>query len=265
MGYRNCGVPMTLLLRCFASLMLVSFSWMASPVAMAQELDIEFGFNNKPPLFYFEAGNAQGDVVAVVRQACKLASLRCGFTELPFLRVMSYLEKRRPGFAALGFSRTPERDQFVIASEPVWRDATPVLMVRAADKERFQKFAGLRDLIDNSQYTFGGKVGNVYPIDAFLKGLGPRDVRFTGEANRFPLLLVSERFDFTILYPEEILPALQASGIVPTAVATVHYPDIPAGQERYLLFSQAVSPDIVSKMNGALKKLRATGQIHSLR
>ena len=146
----------------------------------------------------------------------------------------------------------------------MWRDATPVLLVRAQDKDRFQQYQGLGDMIKRSAYRFGGKTGNVYPIDPFLKDLGPRDVRFTGEAIRFPLLLVSDRFDFTLLYPEEILPALQASGIVPQAVAAVSYPDIPPGTDRHLLFSQAVPRAVVERMNAALRKMRAAGAIHSL-
>ena len=77
--------------------------------AWSQTVDIEFGFNNKPPLFYFENGQATGSVVQVVRQACQTAKLVCTYSELPFLRVMDYLERKRAGFAALGFSRTPER------------------------------------------------------------------------------------------------------------------------------------------------------------
>ena len=48
----------------------------ASWTKAAPEFDIEFGFNSKPPLFYFDEGRALGDVVDVVRQACLLAELK---------------------------------------------------------------------------------------------------------------------------------------------------------------------------------------------
>jgi polar amino acid transport system substrate-binding protein len=178
---------------------------------------------------------------------------------------MAYLEQRRPGFAALGFSKTPEREKFVTFSEPVWLDASPVLLVRASDKKAFQDYPTFAAMVENSRYTFGGKEGNVYPIDAALRAMGPRDTRFTVEAARFPLLLVAERFDFTMLYPAELLPALQASNVVPQAVAMVSYPDMPRGSERYMLFSQAVSAEAVSKLNNALRTLRASGKIQTLR
>jgi ABC-type amino acid transport substrate-binding protein len=94
-------------------MLLVTAFAVACSAATAGEVDIEFGFNNKPPLFHFEDGKAVGDVVEVARQACKLAELRCSFSELPFQRVMLLLEQRRPAFAALGFSKTPEREKFV--------------------------------------------------------------------------------------------------------------------------------------------------------
>lgn len=230
----------------------------------APQLDIEFGFNSKPPLFFFENGKAVGDVVEVVRQACTLAGLKCGFVDLPFQRAMLFLENQRPGFAALGFSKTPEREKFVKFSEPVWLDASPVLLVRAADESAFRQYSSLADLVNRSPYVFGGKSGNVYPIDAQLRGLGTRDRRFSAEANRFPLLLISNRFDFMLMYPAEISLALQASGVLPSAVTVVTYPDMPSGAERFLLFSKNTEPEILKKVNAALKELRKKGKIATL-
>jgi ABC-type amino acid transport substrate-binding protein len=51
---------------------------------------------------------------------------------------------------------------------------------------------------------------------------------------------------------------------VPQAVATVTYPDMPRGGERYLLFSKAMAPEIVNRMNAAIKALRKNGKIASL-
>lgn len=256
---------MTLLLRLHQ---MIGWGFMALlPLSAAAEPnnDIEFGFNNKPPMFFFEGTQARGEVVDVVRQACSAAAVRCKFTELPFQRVLVYLEQGRPGFAALGFSKTPDREEFVTFSEPVWRDSPPVLLVRAGDKNAFLSHASLKSMIQNSQFVFGGKLGNVYPISDALQGLGARDTRFAGEANRFPLLLVGERFDFTMLYKDEILPALQASKIAPEAVATISYPDLPLGGERFLLFSKNVPTEIVRKLNVALRDMRKAGRIKTLR
>ena len=232
--------------------------------AAQSESDIEFGFNNKPPLFYFEGSQARGEVVDVVRHACIAAAVRCKFTELPFQRVLLYLEQGRPGFAALGFSKTPEREKFVTFSEPIWRDAPPVLLVRAADKSAFLEYSSLKNMIQNSRFVFGGKLGNVYPISDALQGMGARDSRFTAEATRFPLLLVAERFDFTMLYQDEILPAFQASGITPEAVAAISYPDLPLGGERFLLFSKSVPTEIGRKLNLTLRDMRKAGRIRTL-
>ena len=237
----------------------------ASWTKAAPEFDIEFGFNSKPPLFYFDEGRALGDVVDVVRQACLLADLKCGFVELPFQRVMVYLEQRRPGFAALGFSKTPEREKFVTFSEPVWRDDNPVLLVRSGDKKAFQTYTSLADMVSRSTFVFGGKIGNVYPIDEQLRAMGARDTRFSGEAQRFPFLLVAKRFDFTLMYPSELAPALQGSGVVSSAVEVMTYPDMPTGAERHLLFSKEVALEVVKKLDAALIKLRKRGKIPTLK
>jgi len=152
----------------------------------------------------------------------------------------------------LGFSKTPERESFVTFSKPLYRDRTPIILVRAADVDAFRTFPTLQRVIDSGRFTFGGKQGNVYPIDRLLRDMGANDRRFSGEAFRLPELLVLGRFDFTVMFPEELPVALAISGVSAAKVQQVSYPDIEAGGYRYLLFSTAVPSILVEKINQAI-------------
>jgi polar amino acid transport system substrate-binding protein len=191
-------------------------------------------------------------LVEQAKQILHRAGIAYRFEELPFQRVMSNLEARRPMFAALGFSRTPEREKFVTFSKPVYRDRSPVILVRQGDAEQFRAFASLDKLIESSSFTFGGKDGNAYPIDDKLKLMGVRDRRFPVEAFKLPQLLVVKRFDFTLLYPEELPIALAFSQLDASAVQQISYPDLPMGGLRYILFSETVPKGLVERVNAAI-------------
>jgi polar amino acid transport system substrate-binding protein len=234
--------------RLFAGMVL---AW-AAHWAHAQTESLTLAFNNKPPFFYFEAGEARGILVEQVKQILQRAGINYQFEELPFLRVMGQLESHRPMFAALGFSKTPEREKFVVFSKPIYRDRTQVVLVRSGDVDQFRTFPTFEKMVTTSTYTFGGKDGNAYPIDEKLKLMGARDRRFSIEAFKLPQLLVARRFDFTVLYPEELPVSLAMSQLDASAVQQIGYPDLPQGGLRYILFSQAVPILLIEKINKAI-------------
>jgi ABC-type amino acid transport substrate-binding protein len=172
---------------------------MSDGIAYAQSDLLTIAFNNKPPFFYFEYGEAKGILVEQAKQVLQRAAVPYQFEELPFQRIMSYLEARRPMFSALGFSKTKERDKFVTYSKPIYRDRTPVVLVRNGDVDKFRLYTSFEKMVQSGQFVFGGKDGNAYPVDAFLKNLGPLDRRFSIEAFKLPQLLMAGRFDFTVL------------------------------------------------------------------
>lgn len=226
-----------------------------SSLAQAQGEVLTIAFNNKPPFFYFEYGEPKGILVEQAKQVLQRAGVAYQFEELPFQRIMSYLEARRPMFAALGFSKTKERDKFVVYSRPIYRDRTPVVLVRVGDVEKFRSYPSFERMVQSGQLVFGGKDGNAYPVDAFLKNLGPLDRRFSTEAFKLPQLLMAGRFDFTVLYPEELPVALQASNVDAAAVQQLSYPDIPQGGVRYILFSEAVPRNSIERINKAIESV----------
>jgi len=218
----------------------------------AQENTLVLGFNNKPPLFYWENHAPKGTIVTAVKRILDRSGVAYRFEEIPFLRTIAYLKQAKPNFAALGFNKTAEREEFTIFSKPVYRDSKAQLLIRAGDADRFSAYKSFDALIDSGLFTFGGKEGNAYPIDAQLKRLGKNDRRFQVDPPMLAQLLVAGRFDFMILFPEELEPALRDSSVDPAAIEIVRFGDIPAGQLRYILFSKATDPSMISRINKAI-------------
>lgn len=212
-------------------------------------------FNSKPPFFYMEDGIAKGELVVRAQKIFSSANVKIEFQEIPFLRIIEFLKAKKKNFVALGFSKTAEREEFVNFTLPIYRDETPILVVRKEDEPAFKKFSTLKEMISESTFSFGGKSGNSYPIDELLKPLGPRDHRFSQEALKLPELLIKGRFDFMLLYPNEFVTAKNLDPNLSHLLRPVSYPDIPMGGFRYLLFSKAVPEITVQKINKQIKKL----------
>lgn len=216
--------------------------------------DVTIAFNAKPPFFYFQGDHPKGLVVERISAALDATGIHYHFEELPFQRLLYYLEKSQRNFVVLGLSRSAERESFSIFSAPIFKDQTPVVLIRREDYPRFAAFHSLAEVVGSGLF-FGRKVGTVHTADPILKGLGDRELFFDGEVKEFPKLLVKKRFDFTILYPEEVEFAVEASGVDGRLLEAITYPDMPEGNFRYLLFGKKFDPHILERINSALERL----------
>ena len=225
--------------------------------ARANDATLEIGFNNKPPFFFWENHQPKGILVEMARKALDRSGVAYRFEEIPALRNMAYLKLSKPNFAVLGLNKTPAREEFVVFSEPIFRGSTAELLIRAGESNRYNAYKSIDALIDSGKFTFGGKEGNAYPIDSQLKRLAKNDLRFQVETPMLAKLLVAKRFDFTVIFPEELEYALQASKVEPSAIEVFHYPDIPQSKRRYLLFTKSTNPEVIGKINKAISEVIA--------
>ena len=216
--------------------------------------NLTIAFNEKPPFFYFDGDQPKGLVVDRVSTALRLAGYRYHFEQMPFQRMLYYLKKDRRGFAVIGLSKNDEREKYAIFSLPVFKDRTPVVLIRREDKHRFLSYKSLEEVILSGLF-YGRKAGTVQTADELLKMLGRRELLFDNDVKSFPNLLSRKRFDFTILYPEEVEFALKMSGVNSEQFDIVTFPDMPPGNFRYILFSKGTDPKLIDKINSAIELL----------
>jgi polar amino acid transport system substrate-binding protein len=224
----------------------------AAQLALAADPVLTLVHNEKPPFFYSEAGQSMGMVVDVVRNVMNKAGLAHRFESRPFSRIMHEFQNADVQYCAIGFSRTPERERFVDFSLPIYKDKTPVFLVRRIDAPEFRRFKSLKSLFDESTLVFGGKAGNAYPIDKQLETLGARDVRINGEQVALVQMLNASRFDFMLVFPEERDDLISKAKLTGSSFVDISYPDIPPGGYRHLLCSKKLDPSILERINRAI-------------
>jgi uncharacterized protein (TIGR02285 family) len=226
----------------------------AAQIFPTQRDPLIVSFNEKPPFFFTSNGKPFGILVSRAESILKEAGVSYEFESLPFNRIVANLQAQRPNFCALGFSKTAERGKFAVFSDPIYRDRTPVLVVRKTDAPNFQKAKTLRELLAGSTLYFGGKSGNAYTIDDQLARLEGRDSRYPVETDTLLEMLQLQRFDFTLLYPEEIEFYRSSTGLFDQRFAEVRFPDIPRGGYRYFVCSKQTHADVISGINRSIRK-----------
>lgn len=225
----------------------------------AQANKIIVGYNEKPPFFFTDNRSASGSVVELARHIFKDAGVSYEFQPMPFNRIMENLKSQRPNFIALGLSKSPEREVFANFSKPFFKDKKPLILIKKVRKDDFLKFKTFELMLSGSDYKFGGKEGNIYPIDSFLKTIGPRDIRVNVEMTSILKMLHSRRVDFIMLYPDELEYLLTKTGLPAQEFEQLDYPDLPNAGYRYLLFSKAIPQQTIDRIDRSIAKM--SGQL----
>lgn len=234
-----------------AALMLAASVW---PVAAQDGLTVMY--NEKPPFFYTKDGMPAGILVDIMLKVADRSGVAIRFESVPFNRILQRLKVEEPGVAALGLSLTEERTAYAVFSLPLYKDSRPIILARASRKSGFTSYARMEDMVSSTNYTYGGVLGNVYPIDPLLATMGKRDRRWAVSPEQLMLMLTLGRFDFMMIYPEELEYLLATAGVAASDIAVLAYPDVPDGDYRYLLFSKSVPSDLVDRLNAAIAALQ---------
>jgi polar amino acid transport system substrate-binding protein len=230
--------------------MAVTLAVINVPSGAADDI-LTIAYNIKPPLFYSVGGQARGLLVERAQLLCGRSGVTCVFEELPFNRIMAHLQSNRHNFAALGFSKTSDREAFAVFSDPIYQDQKPVLVVRQSDAAKFKLYATLRDMLNSQQFVFGAKMGNVYPIDEAISFHRSRRENTPQDTPGLLKMLVFKRFDYLMFYAEELDWFKQ--DFTKLELEVIQYPDMPSGSNRYFLFSKMTPQTLISKMNAAIK------------
>ncbi|GFM36487.1 substrate-binding periplasmic protein [Desulfovibrio psychrotolerans] len=220
----------------------------------AEQLTV--GYIEYPP-YYFTHGNGTpgGLLMDITTQILDDSGVSYTYKPLPSKRILSYLEDGRQDFASTGWFKTLQRESFAIFSLPIYRNK-PVGLVSLREKaHHFARYGTLREIMESGLFTAGLLCGHSEGeyIDGIMTRHENRVMQITGEQAVLMRMLAAGRFDFVLLPPEEVPGLALAAGETPEAFTLTELPDIPAGNTRHIMFSRAVSPDMVERINNAIR------------
>jgi uncharacterized protein (TIGR02285 family) len=210
----------------------------------------------KPPYYHTEQGEPTGFLLERTRAIFARAGLDVRFEPRPPKRILRELEQQRPDTCSIGWFKTAERERFAWFSRPIHRDAPMLVLTRKSLIDQVRGHARLADLL-KSGLRLGLVDGFSYgELDGALKSA--RSLKVTAPPTQTVLMLAAERIDYTLIDERELPYILAEAGLQDANLKTVRLPDIPAGQQRYLMCSGNLDPSLRQRIDEAIEALAPT-------
>ena len=220
--------------------------------ASAENLDI-FYFEYPPYYHQLENQEASGIIVDIARRVFAEAGVEPAFSFVPAKRILHELQGDRPA-ASLGWFKTPEREQYALFSLPIYVNRPVVALFLREHESKFRPFSTLEGLLQSGQFIFGRVQGfsEGAQLDAMLEKYRDKTVQVATDSVRLLKMLESRRVDFMLVAPEEADTLLDAAQAPREKFMMQAMSDIPQGNLRYIMYSRAVSQDLIRRIDEAI-------------
>ncbi len=224
-----------------------------SSVVQAESLVVEY-FEYPPYYHQLPDGQPAGLIVDLARKIFVGAGVDVRFSFVPAKRILHDMHANKP-VASLGWFKTPEREEFAQFSLPIYVNRPVGVLVSRAREAEFRPFESLQALMDSRRF-FIGRIGGLSDgpfLDALLATHQDRAVEVTADSVRLLKMLKAGRFDFVLIPPEEMDDLLREAGMAASDFMLLSMRDIPDGNTRYIMYSKAVAPGLVRKIDEVIR------------
>ena len=221
-------------------------------VGITEVLDIHY-FEYPPYYHQMENGQASGIIVDLARQILAAAQVEPRFSFMPAKRILHEIQSDRPA-ASLGWFKTLEREQFAQFSLPIYVNRPVGVFFLRENEEKFRPYDTLEGLLQSGRVFFGRVQGlsEGPQLDGMLAKYEDKTVQVAADSIRLLKMLESKRFDFMLVPPEEVDVLLEAAQVPKDIFVLKAMSDIPQGNLRHIIYSKAVSPDLIRKIDQAI-------------
>lgn len=230
-----------------------------TPLAVSGE-PLAMLFRDKPPYSFVDHGKPQGFLLERVRQILDAAKVEAKFENVPPKRIFADIAANRAEICSFGWYKIPEREAYAKFSLPIHQDKPHVILAGPRSRDAIMRHKTLRELMADTSLLLGVVDGVSYgpEIDALI-------ANFRGPVERAlipPLQLArkvaAQRVDFMFIDQED-LDYLGRSNpeLRNDSLKKLTFADLPPGLKRYILCSQKVSDDTMTRINQAVAKIAA--------
>jgi len=230
-------------------------------VATVQAQEITVAWRENPPYNYTEQGVEKGFLLARGKRIFEQAQVPAQFVTEPTKRIWAKFRVGTPSYCSLGRYHLAEREPVMQYSLPIHIDPPRIVLMSAEAAKRARQYKRLSELLADPSLTLGMSDGGSFgtDIDDMLKSAATKVERRTVESPLMMKLLAADRISFVFAdryswhYLKQHDPAARD-------IVAREFPDMPAGQKRYLVCSKDVSPEVMHRLNAAIKSMKITAQ-----
>jgi polar amino acid transport system substrate-binding protein len=231
---------------------LIPLACLCLPVFAAAEETVTLSYNERPPyLIPAPDGSATGLTGTPAAQAFKAAGIAVTWPKVPTTRQMA-LVKDAGMNCAIGWFKNPEREQFAKFTKAIYRDKPWIVLANkgfsvqdGAKLENVLSMKGVR-VLTKEAFSYGPY------IDGLLAKTKPNITVSNGTTTQMLQLINANSVDFRFVSEEEAEYLVEQAGLKMANFRQLKFPDMPAGDKRYIMCSKHVPDEVISKVNKAI-------------
>lgn len=223
--------------------------------AAAQPL--ETLYFERPPYYTTLNGQPDGFLVRLTRDILTQAGVPHSFHEMPPGRILEDIKSNRGPACSIGWFRTPERERYAVFSLPIYQDEPLRAVFLKSGAMPPPGVSSLAQLIEQTDLLIGLNHSYVFghPVDTLIARMRTPPVSTSGTQVQLMHMLAARRFDFLLVNPEEIETLAELAGIPLEELHVLPLTDLPKGNLRHLMFSRATSPEMIERINKAIRQM----------
>lgn len=197
----------------------------------------------------------KGALYELVQEVVRRAGVNATFALVPQMRRDAVIRQNETDACAFGVYKTPERELFAQFTLPIAQDVPWPVISREDSLAALRPVATLKTFLANTRlhgvFLLGVSHG-VY-VDGLIAAMsGPMEKTGQTPVQLLKMLEVGHG-DFTVL-PADILEVYRREQPL-TTLRTTYFPDV-VGLHQYMMCSKRVSPEVVERLNAAIRALR---------
>ena len=216
---------------------------------------ISLHYNERPPYLVTTetgVGGLTGDPTTIVFEKSNVANQ---WKQTPSKRQIYILQQNSGRDCLAGWFKTVEREAFARYTLPIYQDKPQFALARA-DNDKISSVGTVGDVFSNPQLTLLVKDGYSYGdyLDRKIQEYNPVRVETTVENSGMLKMVYAGHVDYFLIAPEEAEGLIKTSAFDSQDFKTVHFTDIPDGEERFILCSFQVEDSIIEQLNMAIRQ-----------
>ena len=242
-------------MRYFKPLIALSILFFCSLPAKAQDSIQLYYFERIPYAAADNRGDVSGLCATPAAKAFQKAGILFQWKKMPSKRQLAIIKHNKKKACGVGWFKNQKREEFARFTNPIYQDKPAITISRKVNKA-VERHRTLQTLLKDKNIKLLVKDGFSYGayIDGLINKYNPDVVKVVTSTNIQMLqMILAGRADFYFTSEEEAEHMIESADYSVSQFQLQHYSDMPAGNRRYIICSQQVSPETIDLLNRALK------------
>jgi len=238
--------------------LLLSLSLLMPYLAYADgEYELTINYESRPPYQYLVNDKLVGAFVTPIDKALQAAGIRTRWEDIPMKRQLQRVKANIEPVCLVGRYKNPEREAYSVYSKPYYRDA-PHLVLARSDNPKLKNMNSFQDLLNSPALSLQIKAGYTYgtALDEMIAHAKLRVDVPTTENETILRKIYSRHGDMMLIEEPEANWLILHLKLSRDDFVMLNFPDMPAGELRYLMCSKNVDPQLLEKINALLPSVK---------